>query len=99
MEAVAGPPNRFNIAGFGRIFFDLFANAVDVDRDRRRFPQGFTAPDAVKEGLLAKDDARILAKNKRSSNSLLGRLTSCPFTKTRWPLSSISRPSKQRAWR
>ena len=39
VEAVAGPPDRFNIAGFGRIFFDLFADAVDVDRDRRRFPQ------------------------------------------------------------
>ena len=79
MEAVAGAPDRFNIAGFGRIFFDFFADAVDVDRYRRRFAQGFTAPDAVKEGFLAKDDARVLSEEQEQFKFLIGQAHFLPL--------------------
>ena len=44
-----------------------------MDRHGRRFPQGFAAPDAVEEGLLAEDDARILGKEQEELEFLIGQ--------------------------
>lgn len=44
-----------------------------MDRHGRRFPQGFAAPDAVEEGFLAEDDARILGKEQEELEFLIGQ--------------------------
>lgn len=99
-EPVARAPYGLDMARRGRVFFDLLAQAVDVNGHRGVIAQGIAAQMRSYKVSRLKTMSALDIKNSSSSYSLFFSSTSFPSTKTRREsLRRLDAPPKQNARR